>query len=77
VRWYHTEHLHSGIKFLRPVDRHEGREKAILEARAQVWAMAKARRPDRWGSRSTRNWEPAGRVSVRARPQAEEGTTAA
>ena len=77
VRWYHTEHLHSGIRFIRPIDRHDGREQAILHARERLWSAAKARRPERWGSRATRNWEPAGRVSVRARPAGEEGRTAA
>jgi transposase InsO family protein len=24
IRWYNTEHLHSGIRFVRPTDRHEG-----------------------------------------------------
>ena len=40
VRWYNGEHLHSGIRFVRPIDRHEGRDEAILAAR-----LASTRRP--------------------------------
>jgi len=57
VRWYNTEHLHSGIRFVRPVDRHEGRDKAILAARHGLYTNAKARTPRRW-TRSTRDWTP-------------------
>ena len=40
VHWYNSEHLHSGIRFVRPIDRHDGRDKAILAAR-----QASTRRP--------------------------------
>ncbi len=74
VRWYNTEHLHSGVKYVRPIDRHEGRDAAILSAREAVYEAAKAKHPERWGSRSTRNWNPPKRVCVRARRSAEEVT---
>lgn len=70
VRWYNWEHRHSGIKFVRPVDRHEGRDIGILELRTQTYEAAKARHPQRWGSRPTRDWTRPERVSVRARPDA-------
>lgn len=61
VRWYNTEHRHSGIRFVTPEDRHSGRETALLEHRKVVYAKARAARPERW-TRSTRNWEPVGEV---------------
>jgi transposase InsO family protein len=63
VRWYNTEHLHSGIRFVRPIDRHEGRDKAILAARHRLYGEAKARTPRRW-SRDTRNSTPIGPVRL-------------
>ena len=63
VRWYNTEHLHSGIRFVRPIDRHEGRDKTILAARHGLYTQAKARTPRRW-TRGTRNWTPVGAVRL-------------
>jgi len=57
VAWYNTEHLHSGIRFVRPADRHDGRDSAILAARHVVYSTAKTRTPRRWTG-STRNWTP-------------------
>jgi putative transposase len=56
VRWYNTEHKHSGLKFVTPAQRHSGQAAAILGRREQVYADAKARHPERW-SGPTRNWE--------------------
>lgn len=57
VRWYNTEHLHSGIRFVTPGDRHAGLDTEILRRRKAVYEAAKRRNPDRW-SGETRNWEP-------------------
>jgi len=57
VRWYNTEHLHSGIRFVTPDDRHFGREDGILARRKAIYETAKRRNPDRW-SGETRNWKP-------------------
>jgi putative transposase len=67
VRWYNYEHRHSGIAFVRPIDRHEGRDVAILEARKAAYDRAKNRHPERWGSRPPRSWKRPERVVVRAR----------
>ncbi len=56
VRWYNTEHLHSGINFVSPEDRHDGLEDAIFSRRRQVYEAARRRHPERW-SGSTRRWE--------------------
>ena len=73
VRWYNYEHQHSGIAYVRPVDRHEGRDADILAARRTVYEAAKARHPERWGSRPTRRWEAPKRVCVRARKTEKRG----
>ena len=57
VAWYNEDHQHSGIRFVTPSERHDGREKAILARRHQVYQAAKARNPERW-SGTTRNWAP-------------------
>jgi transposase InsO family protein len=57
VHWYNTLHRHSNIRFVTPEERHSGRDREILAHRAQVYAKAKARHPERWSGR-TRNWGP-------------------
>ncbi|OMF24419.1 hypothetical protein BK133_23045 [Paenibacillus sp. FSL H8-0548] len=52
VRWYNTEHCHSGLNFLTP---NQGLAKQIFDNRKQVYEAAKASHPTRW-SGSTRNW---------------------
>lgn len=69
IRWYNTEHLHSGIRFVRPSDRHEGRDRAILTARHCIYTKARYRTPRRWTGR-TRNWIPVG--VVRLNPEKRE-----
>ena len=48
VRWYNHVHLHSGIGFVTPADRHEGRDIAILEQRRVLYALAQTAHPERW-----------------------------
>ncbi|MCP4117296.1 MAG: IS3 family transposase [Desulfobacteraceae bacterium] len=55
VHWYNNEHLHSGIRYVTPTDRHQGKDIEILKKRHQVYLKAKAENPKRW-SRKTRNW---------------------
>lgn len=55
VRWYNNDHKHSGLKFISPKERHEGKADAILEARKVVYEEAKSRHPERW-PKATRNW---------------------
>ncbi len=56
VRWYNTEHRHSGIQFVTPAQRHEQSDSALLEKRSEVYEKAKAERPLRWKNRPVRNW---------------------
>lgn len=55
VIWYNTEHLHSGIRFVTPQSRHQGRDAEILKNRHEVYTAAKLANPHRW-SRQTRDW---------------------
>ncbi len=55
VKWYNFEHLHSGIKFVTPVQRHTGVDEEILKRRDEVYRKAKNKDPHRW-SKNTRNW---------------------
>jgi putative transposase len=61
VAWYNGEHLHSGIRYVTPNDRHAGRDKAVLANRRQVYRAARRRTPRRWTG-DTRNWAPVGHV---------------
>ena len=61
VDWYNCEHLHSGIRFVTPADRHAGRDKAILAKRHALYVGAKKRTPRRCTG-PTRNWTPIGPV---------------
>lgn len=56
VVWYNLEHLHSGIGFIAPADRHDGRTDQIFATRREVYQAAQQRHPDRW-SGATRNWK--------------------
>jgi putative transposase len=56
IAWYNHCHLHSGVNFVTPADRHAGRDLKILEARKQVYQEARSKNPSRW-SRGIRNWD--------------------
>lgn len=56
VRWYNTEHKHSGIKYVTPEERHYGLDTAILNKRENVYQKAKLKNPGRW-SKDCRNWD--------------------
>ena len=56
VQWYNHQHKHSGLKFVTPAQRHDGRDEAILRSRKQVYEAAKEKRPERWAG-ATRDWE--------------------
>lgn len=55
VRWYNCEHLHSGIKFVTPEQKHLGLDIEILKNRKLVYEIAKQKNPNRW-TRQIRNW---------------------
>jgi transposase InsO family protein len=55
VRWYNHEHLHSGIRYVSPADRHDGLDGELLQRRHALYLEARAGNPRRW-SGATRNW---------------------
>ena len=61
VGWYNDVHLHSGIRFVTPSQRHGGLDREILSKRDEVYREAKRKNPLRW-SGQTRNWSPVGEV---------------
>jgi len=78
VDWYNNRHLHSGLNYVTPIDRHEGRDAEILAERKRVYECAKLLNPNRW-SGATRNCDPAGDVYLnpeRLSPVAQERAAA-
>ena len=45
VKYYNEERLHQGIGFVTPVERHEGRDVALIEARKLGLVEARRNRP--------------------------------
>ena len=74
VDWYNDEHLHSGIKFVTPNQRHLGLDEAILAKRHQVNEMAKLQNPSRWSGKS-RDWTMINEVDLN--PEKKEEVRAA
>ena len=54
-KWYNHSHRHSGLKFVTPAQRHNGKDIVILERRTTVYEKARKMHPERW-SRQIRNW---------------------
>jgi putative transposase len=70
VAWYNDSHQHSGIGFVPPAARHTGDDVAILAARRETYARARARHPERW-SRHTREWKRPATVTLNPENHAE------
>ena len=56
VHWYNDCHLHSAIGYVTPSDRHDGRDRAILNKRQAVYEQARRKHPERW-SKNARKWQ--------------------
>lgn len=63
VEWYDEEHLHSGITFVTPGQRHRGEDLALLEKRHLLSLKARKAHPERWSGK-TRNWSPVMNVTL-------------
>lgn len=55
VVWYNQVHLHSGLKFVTPLQRHNGEDRIIRHKRDLVYQMAKKQNPERW-AKNSRDW---------------------
>ena len=75
IAWYNHRHLHSGIGFVTPADRHHGRASAILSCRRRVYKLARKRHPQRW-ARTTRTWDAPDTVRLNPPKQARLQETA-
>ena len=56
VYWYNREHLHSGISYVTPDDRHYGKDIEVLETRRITYQNAYEKNPRRW-SRGPKEWK--------------------
>jgi len=63
VHWYNHEHRHSGIRYVTPAERHDGRDHEILQKRHALYLQARERNPRRWAG-NTRNWSRIERVTL-------------
>jgi len=69
VDWYNSEHLHSGIKYVTPDQRHYGEADEICRIRQETYEKARQKNPRRW-TRGTRDWSQPQIVRVNhPRPQ--------
>lgn len=57
VFWYNNIHLHSGLKFITPMDRHTGKDIKIIKNRQRTYKLAREMHPNRWTG-NVRNWIP-------------------
>ena len=53
--WYNNRRRHSGLNYVTPQERHDGRDQAIQEKRTQLYERAQMMNPCRW-TKSPRNW---------------------
>ncbi len=47
-RWYNNEHFHSGIGYIHPIDKHEGRAEEILKYRKECLTKQRVQRKLYW-----------------------------
>jgi len=72
VQWYNTEHRHSGIGFVTPIERRCGADIAILETRRETYAKARRAHPERW-SGDIRKWDRPETVTLNPRERKKSG----
>jgi len=65
VHWYNTEHLHSGIGYVTPQQRHEGSDRPVFQVRNETISTAYLLHPERW-SRHIRIWGAPPTVALNA-----------
>jgi putative transposase len=56
IDWYNTQHMHSGLQYITPIQKRRGKHIGIFSGRNKVIQEAKKAYPERWGSRETRRY---------------------
>ena len=73
LAWYNHEHLHSGIRFVTPAQRHHGLDIEVLAHRDRIYRAARQQRPERWTGK-TRNWSRPPVVVLNPKPMRDQST---
>lgn len=68
--------VQSGIKFVTPAQRYDGKSDEILRKRHEVYEAAKASHPERWNGRQTRDWSDIEAIYLNLDKTYEESTVA-
>ena len=76
VDWYHSEHRHSGINFVTPIQRREGKDVKILNIRKETYRAAREKNPERWSGK-IRNWNRIETVVLNPKKSRRSGQKAA
>lgn len=76
VRYYNEERLHQGIGFVTPVERHEGRDVALLKARKLGLVEARRNRPHVNRLAEIRDQHPVGHKVEASKDRKAEGSEA-
>lgn len=74
VNWYNNEHLHSGINFVTPETKHQGKDIEILKNRNEIYKNAKQKNPNRWSGK-TRNWDAVTSIKLNPLKEKENSNT--
>lgn len=69
VTWYNTQHKHSALQYVTPMQRHTGEDIAILQQRTEIYQTAQKENPSRW-SKSIRDWSHCDEVWLNPSQQA-------
>lgn len=56
VNWYNTEHLHSSIGYVTPLQLRTAEAAEIFNRRNATMQLAKKQHPERWGNRNLKVW---------------------
>lgn len=75
VHWYNCEHCHSAIGYVTQAQRHAGQDRAILQARHDLYTQARQRNPARW-SGNTRYWAQVQSVTLNPEHEGSADATA-
>lgn len=57
VNWYNSEHLHSVLGYVTPIQKRSGEAELIYRNRNQTLELARQRHPRRWSTGKTRRYE--------------------